>query len=158
MSGAEFRDAPDVAEVVRAVIEEVPDTHGHLRSARIRCLRRTGRWVVRGETRWAHVRVLPAELRHVAGADIVLTVNSEVWDAMDKAHRRALIDHELSHVVLNDAGNWTTVGHDVEDFIGVVRRRGLWRAEVEEFIRAAEAAQAQLPLGEGLDIQGVQAA
>lgn len=75
MSKPEFHDAPDVSEVVRAVIEEVPE-HGHLQMARIRCLRRTGRWTVKDRARWANIRVLPAELRHVAAADIVLTVNA----------------------------------------------------------------------------------
>lgn len=119
--------------------------HGHLRIARIRCLKRTGEWTVRRRTRWASIRVLPAELRHVAGADIVLTANAWVWERMDEAQRKALIDHELSHVVMNDEGNWTTVPHDVEDFIGVIRRRGLWREDVKLLVQAAQTAQEALP-------------
>ena len=34
-------------------------------------------------------------------------------------------------------GDWTIVGHDLEEFAAVVARHGLWRREVEAFCQAA---------------------
>lgn len=69
--------------------------------------------------------------------DILIIVSKEVWDATDEAHREALIDHELAHIVriVKKDGSvvYRIVAHDVEEFFAVVDRRGLWSGSLVYF-------------------------
>jgi hypothetical protein len=73
---------------------------------------------------------------------LVLTVNGVAWEHASTEQRVALIDHELCHV---SPDNWSIMGHDLEEFVSVVRRHGLWQAGL---VRLVEAAQAH-----GFDLQ-----
>lgn len=78
----------------------------------------------------------------------VIELAEDVWRRLTDAQRRALVDHELCHCTTtvddNGAVSLTTVAHDLEEFVAVVERHGLWREDVEVF--AASTAQARLPL------------
>lgn len=71
----------------------------------------------------------------------VLEIAADVWKHLDDNQREALVDHELCHFGLsfNDEGErkLSIIPHDVEEFASVVRRHGLWRVDVEQFINAA---------------------
>lgn len=82
--------------------------------------------------------------------DFVILLNAEWWqDAAVKDHmREALLDHELSHAapkmgedgeqVEDERGRkvWRTRKHDIEEFSGVVERRGLYKCDLEAFAQA----------------------
>lgn len=72
----------------------------------------------------------------------VVEIAEMVWTALDARGRRALVDHELSHLWAgeNERGDYvlTTVGHDLEEFRGVVERHGMWRPDVAEFAKTVE--------------------
>ena len=41
--------------------------------------------------------------------------------------RKALIDHELCHIIANpNTGSWTTKAHDINEFNEIIERYGLW--------------------------------
>jgi hypothetical protein len=70
----------------------------------------------------------------------VIEIAEPVWEAMDSEQRFALVDHELSHCIVeeSDSGLQLKVaGHDLEEFEAVVRRHGLWKPDVERFVKAA---------------------
>jgi len=71
-------------------------------------------------------------------------VNLEVWNNAIPAWREALLDHELSHCdcTQDKAGNkkWNIVDHDVQEFVSVVRRHGLWEADLQKLMIAARQA------------------
>jgi hypothetical protein len=89
--------------------------------------------------------------------EAVITVAWDWWEGASAASREALLDHELSHFGVNDEGELCLVGHDVQEFTAVWRRRGNW---TEGLRHAAEVLQMQLPglaliPTEGGDIESV---
>ena len=70
----------------------------------------------------------------------VIEISEEVWDRLRSGGRKALVDHELSHceIEINKdcRVNLAIVGHDVSEFEAIVRRHGLWREDLEEFVVA----------------------
>jgi hypothetical protein len=47
------------------------------------------------------------------------------------------VDHELTHCDVDEEGKLSLRPHDLEEFNVIVRRYGLWRAEVQLFLEAA---------------------
>jgi hypothetical protein len=94
--------------------------------------------------KWALLRILETgEL-----PDFLVLIDRNIWDGLDIASRVALIDHELSHAwfATDEDGEtqkfhqdgspiWAIRGHDVEEFCGVIQRRGLWSPELTEMAR-----------------------
>ena len=59
----------------------------------------------------------------------------------------ALVDHELEHCCEED-GKYFIQGHDVEDFLAVIKRNGFWTPDLRRI--EAEAVQGKLELvGDG---------
>jgi hypothetical protein len=97
--------------------------------------------------------------RQLHGHDFVILLNYEAWSAAEftKAQKLALLDHELCHGRIaydedlepkrDEADNlvYRTRKHDLEEFVEVVERHGLWRHDLQRFAEAAlEAADAPL--------------
>ena len=82
----------------------------------------------------------------------LVTMCEPLWNALTDAQRVALTDHELSHLFVED-GKLTLLPHDLEEFIGVVHRHGLWIGDVEAFaavvMSKAREEQEGLPLEDG---------
>ena len=143
------------------------DDHFHLRFAHIGVLwtsvengRRGRRVVGQAETgepaamgKWARARaVLQVCEWFRAIPDFILTFDAAYASSCSDAQWCALVEHELSHCgVERDAfgapkfkkstglPSFTLVGHDVEEFVGVVRRYGAAAAGVQAMIDAANA-------------------
>lgn len=68
----------------------------------------------------------------------VIEISEEVWERLTAKGQRALVDHELSHLEIeeDDEGgvNLAVVGHDVTEFEAVLRRHGLWNDSVKDFV------------------------
>lgn len=82
--------------------------------------------------------------------DFVITIFAPWWVMVDNDHRCALIEHELYHCAqdTDEFGQpkfskqtgrpvFTIRGHDVEEFVGVVRRYGAVNEGVRELVDAA---------------------
>ena len=146
---------------------ENPD-HAHLKFARIGFLwtnvsnSKKGRMVIgtaeKGQPqgamgKWSKAR---AELQVVDWfgqvPDFIITIHAEWWLQAGDAERCALVEHELYHCAQDkDAFGapkfskstgmpvYMMRGHDVEEFIGVVRRYGGEATQVQELVNAANA-------------------
>jgi hypothetical protein len=147
-----YRPAPQVAELVGQLVD---DTHRDLEPVRDRiiCVFRDPPGRSAGRQEWGRARKVsglnafliarvPDDEIPDEEADFsvfVIEIALEVWAKLDEASRAALVDHELCHCVLDEDDNGdlvlTIVGHDIEEFHGVLSRHGLWREDVERFIR-----------------------
>lgn len=89
---------------------------------------------------------------------LVIEIAEKEWVELTTAQRRALVDHELCHFVLDedDDGNETVsvVGHDLEEFRAVVERHGMWRPDVRAFTDVAvKQLRLDIPRGQP-DVEG----
>ncbi|WP_343502124.1 putative metallopeptidase [Alloyangia pacifica] len=84
--------------------------------------------------------------------DFIITLQADWWLSATDPQRCALVEHELYHCAqATDAfgapkfnkqtgrPSFTMRGHDVEEFVGVVRRYGATTAGVQEMVDAAQA-------------------
>lgn len=83
--------------------------------------------------------------------DFIITIDAQFWVSADNPSRFALIEHELYHCAqeVDEFGAprfnqstglpvYTIVGHDVEEFIGVVERYGAEATGIKELVDAAK--------------------
>ena len=120
-----------------------------------------------GYTCAATIQISPIKQRILGHPDAVIVIDEQTWEGMSPARRRALIDHELTHLEvqtdddgrpkLDDAGrpklrmrlhDWQLGG-----FEDVAERHGSNAPEVVEFRRVLEASR-QLLLPWGDDMAG----
>jgi len=146
-----YSEAQEVEEIANQLISEVA-IHEQLAEARILYFFRTGTWNSKGKRVWGMANKIPEQWQYVTGYDLVVTINKDVWYALDENQKKALVDHELCHFCReeNDEGEtkWLIVGHDVEEFSGVIRRHGLWKEDVKAF---AKETQRQMSIFEVMD-------
>ena len=121
-SGDKFKIAPEVAQIAQELIIKY---HQHLRGANIRYLFRYGPWSnKKRETQGQAVKV--SGVNHfLTGLDFIILINADVWEQLNEKEKVALVDHELEHCCKED-DKFYLQGHDVEDFIRVIRRHGFW--------------------------------
>lgn len=74
----------------------------------------------------AKARVQGPLQKVLSGYDFVLEVDEDWWDTLSLEGQIALVDHELCHMA-RDVDGYYLKDHDVEEFIAVVKRYGLWR-------------------------------
>ena len=90
---------------------------------------------------WGKAKKVGALERQLHDHDFVILLNQKVWNELPPKHRRALLDHELTHCgrAESDDGEsrYYIRKHDLEKFTSVVRRYGTWREDVESFVHAA---------------------
>jgi hypothetical protein len=104
---------------------------------------------------WGTCRKISGLNAYHAGADdsfFGITISKEVWDILPEKSRLALVDHELCHIAAEmkegkdeadeELEQETPVKlsvrpHDLEEFSCIVRRHGLWRDEIKDFVDAA---------------------
>lgn len=132
--------APEVEELARKLIEE---HHPELVGIRIDYVFRSpaanhGGKVVLGKAR--KISGLAAFLAHHEGAFLVMEIAGDVWQELTERKRAALVDHELCHMGTDDNGGPKILSHDVEEFVVVVERHGIWKRDLESFQLAAQLA------------------
>lgn len=70
----------------------------------------------------------------------VIVIAEDMWDTLGNSQREALVDHELSHcgIDVDDSGNVKLhlINHDVEEFADILRRHGLWKPDLTDFLEA----------------------
>lgn len=132
----DYIDAPEVRKIAEELINTVED-HKDLRGAKIGFVFKTNglTWKKDGELVYGQAIKLSPRERFFSSLDLLVVINGAVWPGLPPATKRALVDHELSHFWCDD-GKWKIVGHDVEDFIGVIKRHGPWTRAVRELVAA----------------------
>ena len=78
----------------------------------------------------------------------VIELAEDTWALLSNDRRLALLDHELSHCQVAMDPNSGEVKlsirpHDVEEFSGVLARHGLWKEDVEDFVKSLGKKQLQ---------------
>ena len=134
------------AEEVEAIAQAlIPDYHEHLAGEPILYLFRSKHaekngHVVLGKAR--RVSGLNAFLatRHpdiddqprAAPVLFIVEIAFDMWMRLRTSQRIALVDHELQHITPDGLR-----GHDVEEFLTIMRRHGAWETGLTEFLEAS---------------------
>ena len=88
----------------------------------------------------------------------VIELAYDVWKWLTYLQKIALVDHELSHCSIDDLGKLTMRGHEVEEFIPIVGRHGLWNESVKLMVEQGRAKEAAPLLAPQFDDQDLAAA
>lgn len=153
-----FHDAPEVEEIASQAIR---DWHPHLRDARIRYLWRDGgAWTSGSKTVLAKASKLGSQAQFLSeDFDAVILVDTNRWAELSEEQRVALVDHELAHLRQSTGGKYDlplvqpngrpvlhVVRHDVEEFVDVIRRHGLWDIDLTHAAKVIRQVPIPLPL------------
>lgn len=149
MAKANYTNAPEVQQIAEDLI---PKYHQHLIDfdVKIRYVFVDKTPKSKGREVWGTCRKISNLNAFLADGNdssepfFVITISQDVWDVLPHDKRVALVDHELCHAWAEanekedaDPVKLSTVPHDLEEFASIVRRHGLWREDVEAFVKAA---------------------
>lgn len=168
---SEFSEAAEVEEIAGPLIST---THQRLLGHSILYVFNHGEPKAKGKEIWGRARKVGGINAFLAQRDagddadpefFVIEIVYGVWCRLGLSQKRALVDHELSHLTVEydeekDAYKLGTIGHDLEEFRGVYERHGAWAEDIREFLKAGEARQLSLiddAKAEEFDAQFVQA-
>ena len=147
-----FRDAPEVAELAKALIKQY---HKHLKGREIKYLFRSEPEIIAGKECFGTARKVSGLNAFLAGSTLEhlgsLTTGEgeepkpfflmQVWDfgwsQLTGSQQIALVDHELMHFDVED-GKLKIAPHDLEEFVAIVERHGLWEPNIKAIVDAAE--------------------
>lgn len=95
----------------------------------------------------AHVGKVPLQLSPYIDLDYLIWIVEDSWNSFSESQRQALLDHELYHCVPKADGTFgLRSAHDVEEFIPILERYGLWNSDLAVAAPAMNQA-VQLDLG-----------
>ncbi len=139
-----LKEAADLDTTAQGLMHSVlREHHSRLVNQTIVVLFRPKPRIHKGFATIGHATATGERERLLAQVDGCITIAWSWWQKATTEQREALLDHELSHFDVGEkSGRLGTVGHDVEEFISVWRRRGAWI----ESLRQAEKALQQLRL------------
>lgn len=159
MSESKFDPAPEVQQIAE---ELIPKYHQHLVDFDVRI-----RYVFANKTPKSKGREVWGTCRKISGLNaflegqgdgdepfFVVTISRDVWDVLPHDKKVALVDHELCHawaevkqakeeadadaeIEQDNPVKLSVKPHDLEEFSCIVRRHGLWREDIEDFVDAA---------------------
>ena len=101
-------------------------------------------------------------LKQTLDADFVIIVPVSVWNNFSPVKQKALLHHEISHIVpctkkekngteyqtCDKEGNlkWSLIGHDLEEFSHIIKLYGNWHEDIENFREDIKGAPGSTPL------------
>lgn len=144
-----YSEAPAVAEVARRLI---PLYHPHLCDpelpVRIDYIFVDPPPESKGKTVFGRARKTPALTAYLANEAegdqtpfFVVEIAAAAWELLDENARVALVDHELCHLGVSRGEHGELklymIPHDLEEFVCVVERHGLWEQSCRAFVEAA---------------------
>jgi hypothetical protein len=141
----EYQPALEVEDVARDLINA---HHPHLATVRIDYVFASDPLKEKGKIVWGRAKKvsglnawLASETRQRDAVQpeefFVVEINKAVWQQLDEKCKKALVDHELTHCDLDpETSKLSMRPHDLEEFNIIVRRYGLWRADVQLFLEA----------------------
>lgn len=141
--GEDFMPSPELTALYDQLIQDYPETHGHLPMVEVKVVwkRRGGKSA--GKEKLAKCVKTSGLARYFAEAEYVIWLAADhvIEREMTDSQIRSCLSHEMRHIawVVDEEtgeGKAEIVGHDVELFFSEVRELGAWN----EFIgQAAEA-------------------
>jgi predicted metallopeptidase len=150
MPGVCYSKATEVAEIAQGLIEKY---HHHLLDYSVRVeyvfvdkIPKKG-----GKEIWGSCRKI-SNLNAFLASDnpdgdpfYVITIALPIWDLLPEKSKIALVDHELCHTHAeyceddeDPAVKLSMTPHDLEEFSCIVRRHGLWRDDIKDFVETAK--------------------
>jgi hypothetical protein len=140
--GTHYRYAPEVEQIGKELIRE---HHRHLTNVEIKYVFTDKAMRRAGKETWGTARKVGSLAAFLAGQDendeqatfFVISISEPIWSYLTPEKRRALVDHELCHCWVDldsDEPKLVLLGHDLEEFVQVIQRHGLWRDEVQKFV------------------------
>lgn len=135
---ADWNKAPK--HVVELVKKTVDQHHPMLREARIAVAWRAEAPVSKGKTVYGKAEKVGEKWKALLKEryDFLIWFSEDTWKQLTPAQQRALVDHELCHCKYD--GEAVLVAHDVEEFVEIIERHGLWHPSLERFGEAAQQA------------------
>lgn len=122
-----FSPAEDVEKIARKIIAKY---HTYLLNCRIAYLYNDKKMKKSGREVVATAEKVPDKYHALSGYNFVITVSYPAWKDLNKVKKRAVIDHELTHCLVDedDSGEpvYKIIPHDVEEFASIIIRRGLY--------------------------------
>ncbi len=100
--------------------------HLHLLDARVGFLFRSESSASQGREVIGKAKKVSEELKSLLDLDFIIWISKPAWLALSPEGREALLDHELSHCAGDEEDGWSIRGHDIEEFVAVIERHGLW--------------------------------
>lgn len=157
MAQAKYFEAPQVEQIAQELISKY---HQHLIdfSVKIRYVFVDKTPSSQGKEVWGTCRKISGLNAYLEGEDpdgdpfFVITISKDVWDILPHDKRVALVDHELCHasaevkedkkqkesdIEVEHPVKLSVRPHDLEEFVCIVRRHGLWRDDIEAFVEEA---------------------
>lgn len=116
-------------ELLRMARELIRDFHADIEDARV-CLvfrskaQKSANKMVLGKAGKVSERLQP-----YMPYDFIIWIAEDVFESMDEERQRALVDHELTHCTYRN-GKWALRHHDIEEFLSIIDRYGLWTADL----------------------------
>lgn len=120
---------------ILAMVREIAEAHHqHLDGAKIAVIMRDTTPSSKGREVWATISKPTAKIKPLLSdcIDYVIVISEPAWIWMEAAQKRATIDHELCHAVIDDKGGFALRGHDYEEFGAILARHGFWRNDAGE--------------------------
>jgi len=68
--------------------------------------------------------------------DFIIVFNWTAWRLLTHEQKLALVDHELLHCAFDVEKGFSLLQHEVEDFVAIVDRWGLWTRGLQELVKA----------------------
>lgn len=151
-----YKPAPEVKEIAEDLIQKY---HQHLIDYSIKIeyvfVDKTPK--SNGREVWGKCKKVTSLNAYLASPDpnkegsgdpfFVIIISEPIWDLLSKDKKIALVDHELCHAWAEENQKEdddesppfkvSIKPHDLEEFSCIVRRHGLWREDVKEFIDSA---------------------
>jgi hypothetical protein len=135
-----YKKAKEVEDIAQKLIL---DYHPHLNDVRVD-------YLFRYPPQFTAGRIVLGKARKISGLNAFLARNSEPffvmeiagdpWETLSARRKEALVDHELKHMQIDDAGVAVVIPHDIEEFVEVIERHGIWNRSLETFNLAAQLA------------------
>ena len=150
-TGNQTRSEPtsfDRAETIEELAKElIAEFHSHLVNANIAYLWKNKKITKSGRTVIATAEKCSPKVKALCDYDFIIVVSAPAYNDLTDKQRRAVIDHELEHCLVddNDAGEKVTkiVAHDVEEFGSIILRHGLYKEDLVRMGRIVEKAEEQ---------------
>jgi len=122
-----WEEAP--GSVIDLAKELIHQYHPDLMEARIGFLMRKKQSFSKGKLNMGHAAKVSDQNKVLMDYDFIIWLDGESYADFGEDTRRAVIDHELCHCVWED-GKASLRHHDFEEFNCVIRRHGLWNADL----------------------------
>lgn len=118
-------------EVINFARQCIDQWHPDLKSARIGFVFRDKGTQSGGRITIAQASKVSPKMQVFMDFDFIIWISEEDWSSLVSAQREALIDHELCHCIFYEDNNTAKMrGHDVQEFICVIQRHGMWSIDL----------------------------